>query len=145
MTASPAYDPNNIFMKILRGEAPCHKVYEDERTFSFMDIMPRAEGHTLVIPKAGSRNILDADPDDLGHAIRTVQKIARAAKTAFSADGVTLAQFSEPAGGQVVFHTHFHVLPRWDGVELGPSGRRGDDARIAANAELLRQALAQDG
>jgi histidine triad (HIT) family protein len=141
MTASPPYDPNNIFVKIMRGELPCHKVYEDDKTFVFMDIMPRSNGHALVVPKAGSRNILDADPEDLGHLVRMVQKIARAAMTAFKADGVTVAQFSESAGGQVIFHTHFHVLPRFDGVEMGPSGIRGDDARIIENARLLREAL----
>jgi histidine triad (HIT) family protein len=142
MTAGTPYDPDNIFVKIMRGELPCHKVYEDDKTFVFMDIMPRTEGHALVVPKAGSRNILDAEPEDLGHIIRTVQKVARAAMAAFKADGVTVAQFSEPAGGQVIFHTHFHVLPRWDGVEMGPSGKRGDDAKIAENARLLREALA---
>ena len=141
MTASPPYDPNNIFVKIMRGELPCHKVHEDDKTFVFMDIMPRSNGHALVVPKAGSRNILDADPEDLGHLVRMVQKIARAAMTAFKADGVTVAQFSESAGGQVIFHTHFHVLPRFDGVEMGPSGIRGDDARIIENARLLREAL----
>jgi histidine triad (HIT) family protein len=125
----------------MRGELPCHKVYEDEHTFVFMDIMPRSNGHALIIPKTGSRNILDADASDLGNLIRTVQKIARAAMKAFKADGMTVAQFSEPAGGQVIFHTHFHVLPRWEGVELGPSGIRGDDAKIAENARLLREAL----
>jgi histidine triad (HIT) family protein len=140
-SSTPAYDPNNIFMKIMRGELPCHKVYEDEHSFVFMDIMPRTEGHVLIVPKTGSRNILDADPADLGNAIRTVQKVARAAMKAFNADGLTLAQFSEPAGGQVVFHTHFHVLPRFEGVELGPTGVRGDDAKIAENARRLREAL----
>lgn len=142
MTAgTQAYDPENIFVKIMRGELPSHKIYEDDRSFAFMDIMPRSEGHALIIPKTGSRNILDADPDDLAHVIRTVQKIAQAAKAALGADGVTVAQFSEPAGGQVIFHTHFHVMPRWDGIELGPTGQRGDDARIAENARLIRQAL----
>ena len=141
MTASPPYDPNNIFVKIMRGELPCHKVYEDDKTFVFMDIMPRSDGHALVVPKAGSRNILDADPEDLGYLVRMVQKIARAAMTAFKADGVTVAQFSESAGGQVIFHTHFHVLPRFDGIEMRPSGIRGDDARITENARLLREAL----
>jgi histidine triad (HIT) family protein len=142
MTASiPAYSPDNIFVKIMRGELPCHKVYEDEHSFVFMDIMPRTQGHALIIPKNGSRNILDADPADLAHVIATVQKIARAAMKAFKADGITTAQFSEPAGGQVIFHTHFHVLPRWEGVEMGPSGIRGNDAEIAENARLLREAL----
>ena len=137
----PAYDPDNIFVKIMRGELPCHKVHEDEHSFVFMDIMPRSQGHALIVPKTGSRNILDADAADLGNLVRTVQKVARAAMTAFKADGITVAQFSEPAGGQVIFHTHFHVLPRWKGIELGPSGVRGDDAGIAENARLLREAL----
>jgi histidine triad (HIT) family protein len=139
--AGTPYDPDNIFMKIMRGELPCHKVYEDEKTFVFMDIMPRSRGHALVVPKTGSRNILDAEAEDLGHVVRTVQKIARAVMTAFEADGVTVAQFSEPAGGQVIFHTHFHVLPRWEGVEMGPSGIRGDDTKIAEDARRLREAL----
>jgi histidine triad (HIT) family protein len=143
MTASiPPYDPDNIFVKIMRGELPCQKVYEDEHTLVFMDIMPRSDGHALVIPKTGSRNILDAAPEDLANVLATAQKIAKAAMKAFDADGVTLAQFSEPAGGQVIFHTHFHVLPRYEGVDLGPTGKRGDDAKIAEHARLLREALA---
>jgi histidine triad (HIT) family protein len=143
MTASiPPYDPDNIFVKIMRGELPCQKVYEDEHTFVFMDIMPRSDGHALVIPKTGSRNILDVAPEDLANVLATAQKIAKAAMKAFNADGVTLAQFSEPAGGQVIFHTHFHVLPRYEGVDLGPTGKRGDDAKIAEHARLLREALA---
>ena len=130
-----------IFSKILRGEIPCHKVYEDELVLAFLDIGPLSSGHTLVIPKTGSRNILDAAPEDLAHVLSTAQKIAKAAMKALNADGVSLAQFSEPAGGQVIFHTHFHVLPRYEGVDLGPTGKRGDDARIAENARLLREAL----
>src|ERR1700747_3882104 len=108
----PAYDPNNAFAKILRGEFPCHQVYEDDHVLAFLDIMPRAPGHTLVIPKAAARNILDITPDDLAHVSRVAQNIARAAMTAFDADGITVQQFSEPAGGPVVFHLHVHVLPR---------------------------------
>lgn len=118
MTA--AYDDSNIFAKILRGEIPCHKVYEDEVAFAFMDIMPRSEGHCLVIPKFPARNLLDAEPEGLGQLIKRVQMIARAAKTAFSAEGITLQQFNEQAGGQVIFHLHFHILPRWPGIELKP-------------------------
>ena len=118
MTA--AYDDSNIFAKILRGEIPCHKVYEDEVAFAFMDIMPRIEGHCLVIPKFPARNLLDAEPEGLGQLIKRVQMIARAAKTAFSAEGITLQQFNEQAGGQVIFHLHFHILPRWPGIELKP-------------------------
>jgi histidine triad (HIT) family protein len=115
-----AYDDSNIFAKILRGEMPCHRVYEDEVALALMDIMPRIEGHTLVIPKFACRNLLDADPEGLSQFIKRVQLIACAAKTALSADGITLQQFNEAAGGQVIFHLHFHILPRFEGVELKP-------------------------
>jgi histidine triad (HIT) family protein len=117
---SPAYDDTNIFAKILRGETPCHKVFEDDAAVAFMDIMPRANGHVLVLPKAPSRNLLDADPEDLAKLIVRVQKIARAVKSAFEADGVTILQYNERAGGQIIFHLHFHIIPRWTGVELRP-------------------------
>jgi histidine triad (HIT) family protein len=117
-----AYDQSNIFAKILRGEAPCVKVYEDDVAFAFMDIMPRGEGHTLVIPKVAARNILDIKPDDLARFAPAVQKVAIAAQKALSAEGVTIQQFNERAGGQIVFHLHFHVLPRWTGVALKPPG-----------------------
>ena len=123
--SAPAYDPNNIFAKILRKEAPCDFVYEDADTFVFMDIMPRSDGHALIIPKAPARNILDASPGLLAPLIATTQRVAIAAKKAFNADGITVAQFSEPAGGQVVFHLHVHVLPRFAGVELRPLASRG--------------------
>jgi histidine triad (HIT) family protein len=141
MTSAP-YDQNNPFAKILRGELPCTKVYEDSRTFAFMDIAPRADGHTLIIPKAPCRNILDVPPEDLAATILIAQRIARAAKQAFAADGITLHQFSEAAGGQEVFHLHFHVLPRKAGVPLRPAGIRGDMEQIAQHAEMLKQALA---
>jgi histidine triad (HIT) family protein len=143
--SSPVYDFSNIFAKIMRGEIPCHKVYEDEHTFVFMDIMPRADGHVLVLPKAPSRNILDVRPEDLGPLFHTVQKVARAAKVAFDADGITMQQFSESAGGQVVFHTHVHVLPRREGVALRPAGIMGDNAKIAEHAVALREALERLG
>ncbi len=117
---NPNYDDSNIFAKILRGEIPCHKVYEDDVAFAFMDIMPRIEGHCLVLPKFACRNLLDADPEGLGQLIKRVQMIARAAKTALGAEGVTLYQYNEQAGGQTVFHLHFHILPRWEGVQLRP-------------------------
>ncbi|MDR3468954.1 MAG: HIT domain-containing protein [Xanthobacteraceae bacterium] len=115
-----AYDPNNIFAKILRGEVPSYKVYEDDHTFSFLDIMPRCPGHTLVIPKAPARNLLDIAIEDYLHVSRTVHKIAAAARIAFSADGLTIQQFNEHAGGQMVFHLHVHVMPRMTGVALLP-------------------------
>jgi histidine triad (HIT) family protein len=136
-----SYDANNVFAKILRGELPCHKVYEDEDTLAFMDIMPRAEGHTLVIPKTQARNILDASELQLSATMRTTQRISRAVVKAFGAQGVTIQQFNEPAGGQVVFHLHFHVLPRWDGVALGKPGQMGDQAKLRASAEKIRTAL----
>ena len=138
----PAYDPQNPFAKILRGEFPCYKVHEDDRAFAFLDIMPRCAGHTLVIPKAAARNILDITPDDLGHVTRVAQRIAKAAMTAFKADGITVQQFSEPAGGQVVFHLHVHVMPRHNGVALlPPASRKEDAATLEANAAKLLAAL----
>ncbi|MGL5168674.1 MAG: HIT family protein [Afipia sp.] len=125
-----AYDPNNIFAKILRGELPCHKVYEDEHTLAFLDIMPRSPGHALVIPKAPARNILDVDPESFAHVIRTAKKIAIAGKKAFNADGITLQQFSEHAGGQVVFHLHVHVMPRVEGIALLPPASRKEDVKV---------------
>jgi len=116
----PAYDSNNIFAKILRGELPCYKVYEDDKALAFLDIMPRAPGHTLVLPKAAARNILDVPPDDLAHVIKVAQRIAKVSVEVFHADGVTIQQFNEGAGGQVVFHLHIHVIPRKDGVAMKP-------------------------
>ena len=139
-----AYDDSNVFAKILRGELPSHKIYEDAETFAFMDIMPRGDGHCLVIPKTPSRNILDADPQSLATLIASVQKISRAVMRAFSADGVTVQQFNEPAGGQIVFHLHFHVIPRFDGVALRPhSGEMEKPEILAANAGKIRAALDQ--
>ena len=137
-----AYDPNNIFAKILRGEFSCHKVYEDEHVLAFLDIMPRVPGHTLVIPKAPARNILDIKPDDYAHVARASRTIARAAMQAFNADGITVQQFSEAAGGQVVFHLHMHVMPRKDGVALLPPASQKEDGKVLeANAAKLIAAL----
>lgn len=140
---TPAYDDQNVFAKILRGEMPSHTVYEDEKTFAFMDIMPRTDGHSLVIPKAPARNILDVSPSDLAAVMETVQKIGWASLQAFSADGLTVQQFSEEAGGQIVFHLHVHILPRWHGVRLRPhTGEMADGAVLAEHAEKLKAALA---
>jgi histidine triad (HIT) family protein len=117
-----AYDNDNVFAKILRGELPSHRVYEDDRTLAFMDVMPRVDGHTLVIPKKPARNLLDVEPDELAYLIGIVQKVGRAAVKAFAAEGLTVQQFNEAAGGQVVFHLHVHVLPRHAGVALKPPG-----------------------
>jgi histidine triad (HIT) family protein len=128
----PSYDPNNVFAKILRGEFSAYKVYEDDRTLAFLDIMPQAPGHTLVVPKSAARNILDVDPDDLAYLIKITQKIARTAKSVFAADGVNVFQFNEPAAGQTVFHLHVHVIPRKDGVPLKPPASIKEDAAVLA-------------
>jgi histidine triad (HIT) family protein len=138
----PAYDQNNIFAKILRGELPCHKVYEDDKALAFLDIMPRAAGHTLVLPKAPARNVLDVSADDLAHVVEVAQKIARASMQVFGADGITIQQFNERAGGQVVFHLHVHVIPRKEGVALKPpaSVKEAPDV-LAEQAKQLAAAL----
>lgn len=138
-----AYDPNNIFAKILRGELPCHKVYEDDKAVAFLDLMPRAPGHTLVLPKAPARNLLDISPDDLAHVIKVAQKIAQVGVAVFQADGVTIQQFNESAGGQVVFHLHVHVIPRKDGIAMKPPATVKEAADVlAGQAEKLKAALA---
>ena len=136
------YDANNIFAKILRGEIPCHKVYEDDTALVFMDVMPQSPGHALIVPKAPSRNVLDADPAVLAKILPLVQKIAIAAKKAFAADGITVWQLNEPAGGQTVFHLHYHVIPRYDGHGLrAHEGKMEDSEVLKANAEKLKAAL----
>lgn len=140
---STAYDPSNIFAKILRGELPAQTIHEDDDVLAFLDIMPRATGHTLVIPKRPARNLLDVDPGDLAKVMAGAQRIARAAMAAFEADGVTLQQFSESAGGQVVFHLHVHVIPRHEGVPMRPPATEmAKPEDLAAAAEKLRRALA---
>jgi histidine triad (HIT) family protein len=137
-----AYDPQNPFAKILRGEFPSYKVYEDDHTLAFLDIMPRAPGHTLVIPKSAARNILDITQDDFAHVARAGHTIAQAAKRAFAANGITLMQFSEPASGQEVYHLHMHIIPRIDGVALLPAAARREDGDVLkANAGKLIAAL----
>ena len=131
-----AYDPNNPFARILRGEFPCHKVYEDDHVLAFLDIMPRVPGHTLVIPKAPARNILDIKTEDYLHVARATHKIAAAAKKAFDADGITVQQFNESAGGQVVFHLHVHVIPRKTGVPLKPPASVKEEASVLSDQAL---------
>jgi histidine triad (HIT) family protein len=139
----PNYDPNNIFAKILRGELPCYKVYEDDKVLAFLDIMPRSPGHTLVLPKASARNILDIGADDLSHVITAAQKVAKAAIKTFSADGITIQQFNEGAGGQVVFHLHLHVIPRKAGVAMRPPASEKEKPDVLAeNAKKLAAAIA---
>ena len=138
-----SYDENNIFARILRGELPSERVYEDEYTLALMDIMPRAPGHVLVIPKAPARNLLDASPEQLSACMATAQKVATAAKKAFDADGITMQQFSEAAGGQEVFHLHFHVVPRKECQRMKPAGT-GDMEKpevLRKHAERIRAAM----
>ena len=139
---TPAYDDSNVFAKIIRGELPAAKVFEDENVLVIMDVMPQGPGHTLVIPKAQSRNMLDIDAGDLKQAILAVQRVARAVKTAFDAPGVFVMQFNEPAAGQTVFHTHFHVIPRFDGVPLKPhAGGMADPRLLAEQAQMIKAAM----
>jgi histidine triad (HIT) family protein len=137
-----SYDPGNVFAKILRGEIPCHKIYEDAHTLAFMDVMPQADGHTLVIPKSPSRNLLDADPATLGPLMTAVQTVAKAVRRAMGAEGLLIQQFNEGAAGQTVFHLHFHILPRNPGVPLRPhSGKMADHQLLARHAEMIRAAI----
>lgn len=139
----PAYDPQNIFARILRGEFPSHRVYEDETVLAIMDVFPQSRGHTLVIPRATSRNLLDADPAVLSSVMPTVQRIARAVVAATGADGIRVAQFNELAAGQTVYHLHFHLIPAYAGIEPGrhASGSRADDAELAALAGAIAARL----
>ena len=136
------YDEKNVFAKILRGEAPCARIYEDETALAFMDIMPQTPGHVVIIPKFPARNLLDIPPAELAKFMPAVQKVAVAAKVAMEADGVAIMQFSEAASGQTVFHLHFHILPRWSGVPLKPPGGPIEDGEtLAARARKIAAAL----
>jgi histidine triad (HIT) family protein len=138
-----AYDPSNIFSKIIKGEIPSHKVYEDADVLVMMDIFPQSKGHVLIIPKAASRNLLDADPDVLARTMPQVQRVAKAAQKALNPDGIRVVQFNEAPAGQSVFHLHFHVIPVYEGVELGRHGQgKADDAELAAQAKAIAAALA---
>ena len=137
-----SYDPQNIFAKILRAEAPCVRVAEDEVSLAFMDIMPRTQGHVLVIPKAPARNLLDIPAAELARFMPSVQRIARAVKAGMAAEGILVQQFNELAGGQVVFHLHFHVLPRWPGAPLRqPGGPVVPADQLEPHAAKIRAAL----
>jgi histidine triad (HIT) family protein len=137
-----AYDQNNIFAKVLRGEIPCHKIYEDEDTLAFLDIMPRTEGHALVVTKSKARDLFDIKPEALGKLMAVVQKLAPKIKEAVGADGVLIAQFNGAAAGQTVFHLHVHIIPRKEGVEMKPhAGQMADQAKLAATAEKIRKRL----
>lgn len=137
-----AYDPNNIFAKIIRGEIPCHKVFEDARTIAFMDIMPQADGHTLVVPKENAETIFDLSPDGAAALIQTAQRVARAVKKAIGAPGIMLAQLNGPAAGQTVFHAHIHVIPRSGGADMRLHARQAESPEILKTlAEKIRAAM----
>ena len=137
-----SYDKDNIFARIVRGEIPCHRVYEDADTLAFMDIMPQSEGHTLVVPKAAGEDIFSTPPESVGAAIRTAQKVARAVKKVFAPPGVLIAQLNGAAAGQSVFHLHFHVIPRHAGKDLGiHASAPADPAKLAEHAARLRAVL----
>ena len=140
----PAYDTNNIFAKIIRGEMPCYKVYENAKVIAFLDIMPRAPGHTLVLPKAHARNILDIAPDDLIAVALAAQKVAKAVVKVFGADGVTVQQFNEGAGGQVVFHLHLHIIPRKNGVPMKPPASEKEKPDALSDQALKLAAALKD-
>lgn len=136
------YDQGNVFAKILRGELPCHKIYEDDDTFAFLDIMPRSHGHSLVIPKAEATDLFDATPEVLATSMRTVQMLAPVIRDAMGAQGVLIQQFNGEAAGQTVFHLHFHIVPRSEGQQLRPhAGEMEDPETLSANAEKIRAAL----
>ena len=138
-----AYDPSNVFARILRGEIPAHKVHEDDHTLAFMDVMPQSDGHTLVIPKAAAENIFELDPQALAATILSTQRVARAVKRVFDAPGVMIAQLNGAGAGQTVFHIHFHVIPRYEGIDLRFHSRDMADPQVlAAHAARIRAALA---
>ena len=141
MSLDGTYDRDNIFAKILRGDMPAAKVFEDEHVLAFMDVFPQSRGHTLVVPKAEARNLLDVEPETLSALMVRVQRVARAVREALKPDGLTISQFNGTAGGQTVFHLHFHIIPRWEGEPLGRHG--GGMADQAELAELAKQVAAK--
>ena len=143
MSLDGTYDEGNIFAKILRGEMPSARVFEDEHVYSFMDVFPQSRGHTLVIPKhSRARNLLEEDPAVLAPLILGVQRVTRAVRAALNPDGIMVSQFNGAPSGQTVYHLHFHVIPRWTGVELGRhGGGMADPAELKALAERIAAAL----
>jgi len=137
-----AYDNSNIFAKILRGEIPCVKIYEDAQTLAFMDVMPEADGHVLVVPKEPAGDILDLSPEGLTAMMATVQRVARAVDKALNPGGILIKQYNRAAAGQSVFHIHFHIVPRWEGVPMAPHGKvMVEAARLEPIAAKIRSAL----
>ena len=140
MSLDGAYDEGNIFAKILRGEAPAARVFEDEHVFAFMDVFPQSRGHTLVIPKRSrARNLMDEEPQILANLILGVQRVTRAVRAALNPDGIVVTQFNGSPAGQTIFHLHFHIIPRWEGVPLGrhAGGGMADMAELKLLAEQI--------
>jgi histidine triad (HIT) family protein len=126
MSLDGTYDDGNIFAKILRGEAPAARVFEDEHVLAFMDVFPQSKGHTLVIPKhSTARNLLEAEPQVLSNLFLGVQRVTRAVRAALNPDGIVVTQFNGAPAGQTVYHLHVHIIPRWEGVALGRHGEGG--------------------
>lgn len=143
MSLQGTYDPQNIFGMILRQELPCFKVFEDDVSLSFMDLFPQTNGHTLVIPKIGSRNLLDFPPEALGPYMQSVQRVAQAVTKALQPAGLRVMQFNGAPSGQTVFHLHFHLIPIYEGGAIGMhAAKRGDDETLKANAAKIAAALA---
>ena len=145
MSLDGQYDPDNVFAKIVRGEVPCAKVFEDADTLAFMDAFPQVRGHTLVIHKRSTaRNLLDVDPVDLNAVMATVQRVAGAVRAALEPDGIVVTQFNGAPAGQTIFHLHVHILPRWNGVALGRHGEGGmaDPTELKALAALIAARIA---
>ena len=140
MSLDGTYEPGNIFAKILRGEAPAVRVFEDDHVFAFMDVFPQAKGHTLVIPKhSQARNLLEEEPERLSNLILGVQRVAAAVRAALKPDGVVITQFNGGTAGQTVYHLHFHIIPRWEGMPLGrhAGGGMADPAELSELAEQI--------
>ncbi|MHB8529136.1 MAG: HIT family protein [Caulobacteraceae bacterium] len=144
MSIEGAYDPDNIFAKIVRGEAPAVKIFEDDDVLAFMDVFPQSEGHSLVVHKRSrARNLLEIEPSDLHELIEAVQRLTRAVGTALRPDAVLVSQFNGSAAGQTVFHLHFHVIPRWSNRPLGrhAGGAMADPAELEALAKRIAAAV----
>jgi len=137
-----AYDPDNIFAKILKGEIPCHKIYEDDDTLAFLDIMPRSEGHALVITKEKAPDLFGVTPEGLARLMAVVQKLAPKIKEAVGADGILIQQFNGAVAGQTVFHLHVHIVPVKEGVPLKPhAGDMANPDDLAMTAEKIRKVV----
>ena len=145
MSLDGTYDDGNIFAKILRGEAPSARVFEDDHVYAFMDVFPQSKGHIMVIPKhSRARNLLEEEPQILANLILGVQRVARAVRAALNPDGIAISQFNGAPAGQTVYHLHVHIIPRWEGVPLGrhAGGGMADPVELKALAEQIAAKIA---